>query len=64
MAVRLGHLDSVTLSAAFVRNGRMDVVVATNPLARALHAPMFASDTTDRHGCANFARYRFLDPGG
>ncbi len=55
-------LDSVTLSAAFVRNGRMDVV-ATNPLARALHAPMFASDTTDRHGCANIARYHFLDPG-
>ncbi|WP_329392715.1 hypothetical protein OHA45_00565 [Streptomyces lydicus] len=63
MAVRLGHLDSVTLSAAFVRNGRMDVV-ATNPLARALHAPMFASDTTDSHGCANIARYHFLGPGG
>ncbi|MFI0155969.1 MmyB family transcriptional regulator [Streptomyces lydicus] len=40
-------LASVTLSAAFVRNGRMDVV-ATNPLARALHAPMFATDTTGR----------------
>ncbi|MFF8903086.1 hypothetical protein ACF082_37125 [Streptomyces lydicus] len=39
-------------------------VVATNPLARALHAPMFASDTTDRHGCANIARYHFLDAGG
>jgi transcriptional regulator with XRE-family HTH domain len=55
-------IDSITLSAAFVRNGRMDVV-ATNPLARALHAPMFDSDTTDRHGRANIARYHFLDPG-
>jgi len=55
-------LDSVTLSAAFVRNGRMDVV-ATNPLARALHAPMFDSDTTGGRGHANIARYHFLDPG-
>ncbi|WP_435280468.1 helix-turn-helix transcriptional regulator [Streptomyces koelreuteriae] len=55
-------LDSVALSAAFVRNGRLDVV-ATNPLARALHAPMFASLTADSRGRANFARYHFLDPG-
>ncbi|GAA2787348.1 helix-turn-helix transcriptional regulator [Saccharopolyspora taberi] len=55
-------LDSMTMSAGFVRNGRLDVV-ATNPLARALHAPMFDSDTTDEHGRANFARYHFLDPG-
>jgi transcriptional regulator with XRE-family HTH domain len=55
-------LDSVTMSAAFVRNGRMDVV-ATNPLARALHAPMFDSDTTAKYGRANIARYHFLDPG-
>jgi transcriptional regulator with XRE-family HTH domain len=54
-------LDTVTLSAAFVRNGRMDVV-ATNPLARALHAPMFDSPTTAEHGRANIARYHFLDP--
>ncbi|MFJ9554180.1 helix-turn-helix transcriptional regulator [Nocardiopsis sp. NPDC101807] len=54
-------LDSVTMSAAFVRNGRLDVV-ATNALARALHAPMFASPTTAAHGRANFARYHFLDP--
>lgn len=54
-------LDSITLSAAFVRNGRMDVLAA-NPLARALHAPMFASDTA-AGGRANFARYHFLDPG-
>jgi transcriptional regulator with XRE-family HTH domain len=55
-------LDSVTMSAAFVRNGRLDVL-ATNALARALHAPMFASTTTLEHGRANFARYHFLDPG-
>ncbi|MEU4893039.1 helix-turn-helix transcriptional regulator [Streptomyces sp. NPDC044780] len=55
-------LDSITLSAAFVANGRLDVV-ATNALARALHAPMFDSPTTAEHGHANFARYHFLDPG-
>ncbi|RFC78255.1 helix-turn-helix transcriptional regulator [Streptomyces sp. AcE210] len=55
-------LDSITMSAAFVRNGRLDVV-ATNPLARALHAPMFDSPTTDKRGRANFARYHFLDAG-
>lgn len=54
-------LDSITMSAAFVRNGRLDVL-ATNPLARALHAPMFASETTTAHGRANFARYHLLDP--
>ncbi len=55
-------LDSMTMSAAFVRNGRMDVV-ASNSLGRALHAPMFDSATTDEHGRANIARYHFLDPG-
>ncbi|MEW2402588.1 helix-turn-helix transcriptional regulator [Streptomyces sp. NPDC046862] len=55
-------LDSMTLSSAFVRNGRMDIV-AGNPLARALHAPMFESDTTDKHGRPNIARFIFLDPG-
>ncbi|GAA4984842.1 transcriptional regulator with XRE-family HTH domain [Nonomuraea thailandensis] len=54
-------LDSVTLSAAFVRNGRQDIV-ASNALARALHAPIFDSPVTARHGCANIARYIFLDP--
>lgn len=37
----LGLLDSITMSAAFVRDGRPDVV-ATTPLTRALHAPMRA----------------------
>jgi transcriptional regulator with XRE-family HTH domain len=53
-------IDSVTLSAVFVRNGRLDVV-ASNALARALHAPMFNSPTTDG-SIANFARFHFLDP--
>jgi transcriptional regulator with XRE-family HTH domain len=55
-------LDSMTMSSAFVRNGRMDVV-ASNPLARALLAPMFESATVDRRGRPNVARYTFLDPG-
>nr|WP_043536758.1 helix-turn-helix transcriptional regulator [Saccharomonospora cyanea] len=55
-------LDSMTLSAAFVTNGRLDIV-ATNALARALFAPMFDSQTTDERGRPNFARYYFLDPG-
>ncbi|QUQ67026.1 helix-turn-helix transcriptional regulator [Kutzneria sp. CA-103260] len=55
-------LDSMTMSSAFVRNGRTDVV-ASNPLARALHAPMFDSATVDQRGRPNIARYIFLDPG-
>ncbi|CAM5633426.1 Helix-turn-helix domain-containing protein OS=Streptomyces tendae OX=1932 GN=GUR47_24335 PE=4 SV=1 [Streptomyces tendae] len=54
-------LDSMTKSASFVRNGRMDVI-ADNALFRALHAPMFDSDTSDRRGRPNIARYLFLDP--
>ncbi|MGA5900032.1 helix-turn-helix transcriptional regulator [Streptomyces venetus] len=53
-------LDSITMSAAFVRNGRLDVI-AHNALGRALHAPMFDSPTTDKGGRPNFARYHFLD---
>jgi transcriptional regulator with XRE-family HTH domain len=55
-------LDSMTMSAAFVRNGRTDVV-AGNPLARALFAPMFDSATIDERGRPNIARYVFLDLG-
>lgn len=53
-------IDSIAMSAVFLRNGRLDVV-ASNALGRALHAPMFDSFTTigDR---ANFARFHFLDP--
>lgn len=54
-------LDSMTLSAGFVRNGRLDIV-ASNALGRALHGSMFASPTTREHGRANFARFHFLDP--
>ena len=53
-------LDSITMSAAFVRNGRLDVI-GSNALGRALHAPMFAGPTTAEHGKPNFARYHFLD---
>ncbi|MEU4430881.1 helix-turn-helix transcriptional regulator [Nocardia rhamnosiphila] len=55
-------LDSMTMSSAFVRNGRTDIV-AGNPLARALLAPMFDSATIDRRGRPNIARYVFLDLG-
>jgi transcriptional regulator with XRE-family HTH domain len=50
-------LDSMTASAAFVANGRLDIV-ASNSLGRALHSPMF--DEPRRP--ANFARFQFLDP--
>jgi transcriptional regulator with XRE-family HTH domain len=50
-------LDSMTASAAFVANGRLDIV-ATNSLGRALHAPLFG----DPQRTANFARFQFLDP--
>ena len=50
-------LDSMTGSAAFVANGRLDIV-ATNTLGRALHSPLF--DNPRRP--ANFARFQFLDP--
>ncbi|MEU0412991.1 helix-turn-helix transcriptional regulator [Streptomyces griseorubiginosus] len=52
-------LDSMTLSAAFVTNGRLDIV-ATNTLARALFAPVFDSPTVGARG-PNFARFWFLD---
>ena len=50
-------LDSMTGSAAFVANGRLDIL-ATNALGWALHAPMFAGPRRP----ANFARFQFLDP--
>jgi transcriptional regulator with XRE-family HTH domain len=55
-------LDSMTMSAAFVRNGRSDLV-AVNALARSVLAPVFDSPTTAQHGRANLARYVFLDLG-
>jgi transcriptional regulator with XRE-family HTH domain len=53
-------LDSMTMSSAFVRNGRTDVI-ASNALARALYSPMFESSTIDGRGRPNIARYVFLD---
>jgi transcriptional regulator with XRE-family HTH domain len=50
-------LDSMTTTAAFVRNGRLDIL-AINALGRALYAPVF-DDPSHR---ANIARFNFLDP--
>lgn len=49
-------LDSMTGSAAFVANGRLDIL-ATNALGWALHAPMFEGARRP----ANVARFQFLD---
>jgi transcriptional regulator with XRE-family HTH domain len=50
-------LDSMTGSAAFVANGRLDIL-ATNALGWALHSPFFDGPRRP----ANFARFQFLDP--
>jgi transcriptional regulator with XRE-family HTH domain len=50
-------LDSMSDSAAFVANGRLDIVAA-NTLARALYSPVF--DEPRWRG--NIARFQFLDP--
>jgi transcriptional regulator with XRE-family HTH domain len=50
-------LDAMTGAAAFLRNGRLDVL-ATNPLGRALYAPVF----DDPHRPANLARFIYLTP--
>jgi transcriptional regulator with XRE-family HTH domain len=50
-------LDSMTGSAAFVANGRLDIL-ATNSLGWALHSPLF----DDPRRPANFARFQFLSP--
>lgn len=47
----------MTGAAAFVRNGRMDIL-AINSLGRALYAPMF----DDPRRPVNVARFHFLDP--
>ena len=49
-------LDSMHGSAAFVANGRLDIL-ATNGLARALYSPLFSTGETT----PNLARYQFLD---
>ncbi|MCW2603335.1 MAG: helix-turn-helix domain protein [Pseudonocardiales bacterium] len=50
-------LDAMTGAAAFVRNGRMDIMAA-NPLARALYSPLFLEPGEP----VNIARFQFLDP--
>ncbi|WP_030438296.1 helix-turn-helix domain-containing protein [Actinoplanes subtropicus] len=50
-------LELMTEIPAFVNNGRLDVLAA-NPLAQALYAPMF----DDPRRPANHARFAFLNP--
>ncbi|TRV79775.1 helix-turn-helix domain-containing protein [Streptomyces sp. 130] len=50
-------LDAVTEGAAFVRNGRMDLL-AVNRLARAFYSDVYA----DPHNQENLARFTFLSP--
>ncbi len=52
-------LDSVTEGAAFVRNGRMDLLAA-NMLGRAFYKDMYGNPDH----APNFARFIFLDPRG
>jgi transcriptional regulator with XRE-family HTH domain len=55
-------LDSMDGSAAFVANGRMDVL-AINSLGRALYSPMLSSTLPGDEGRPpNNARFQFLDP--
>lgn len=49
-------LDAMTGAAAFIRNGRLDIV-ASNPLGRALYSPVFDDPALK----ANIARFNFLD---
>jgi transcriptional regulator with XRE-family HTH domain len=50
-------LDSAATAAAFVRNGRLDLLAA-NALAQALYTPVYADPARP----ANLARFCFLDP--
>lgn len=50
-------LDGMTEVPALVNNGRLDILAA-NPLARALFAPVFTDPTPP----ANYARFNFLNP--
>ncbi len=55
-------LDSMADVAAFVRNGRLDIL-GTNALGRALYSPVFDSPTrTSEASPPNLARFGFLDP--
>jgi transcriptional regulator with XRE-family HTH domain len=50
-------LDAMTAAAAFVRNGRLDIL-AINPLGRAFYTPLYDAAAQP----VNLARYCFLDP--
>lgn len=52
-------IDSMTLTPAFVRNARLDLL-AVNPLCRALYASAFDDPVRP----ANLARFCFLNPAG
>ena len=54
-------LEGMTGIPAMISNGRLDIVAA-NPLARALYAPIFESPTRLPGAFVNLARFRFLDP--
>jgi len=54
-------LDSMTHTAAFLRNGRLDILAA-NSLGRALYSPVFGSPVSGNpRRPANIARFIFLD---
>jgi len=55
-------LDSMTGTAAYVRNARTDVL-ATNALARELYSPVLGMAGSGTAGRPNIARFVFLDPG-
>jgi transcriptional regulator with XRE-family HTH domain len=50
-------LDSMTTAAAFIRNGRLDIL-AINALGLAFYTPLYAGGAQQ----VNLARYCFLDP--
>lgn len=54
-------LDSLVGAPAFVRNGLLDVL-GTNPLGRALYAPLYDSPERIAGAPVNSARFQFLDP--
>lgn len=54
-------LEGMTEVPAMVNNGRLDVLAA-NPLAMALFAPVFADPARPAHQPVNHARFTFLNP--
>lgn len=54
-------LNAMTGAPAVVRNERLDIL-ATNPLGRALYAPLFTGPSRDQRRAPNHSRFAFLDP--